>query len=86
MKKLLLTLFVLSGAALAAWAVFFAVMLLRFRLTPAESASVGIIGGADGPTAVLVTSQTGGGWLWLPLLVFIASGIALLLLRRKKCG
>ncbi len=85
MRKLLLTLFILSGAVLAAWAAFFAVMLLRFRLTPAESAAVGVIGGADGPTAIFVASQTGAGWFLLPVFAFAASGIALIV-RRKKCG
>jgi len=83
MKKLLQTLFMLSGAVLAACAVYFTVMFLRLRLSPAESASVGIIGGADGPTAVFVASQTGLGWLLLPALVFAVSGIMLLIRRLR---
>lgn len=38
------------------------VLLLNFSVS--ESASVGIIGGADGPTAIFVTTAPGG-YLWL---------------------
>ena len=85
MKKLLWTIFILSGAVLAAGAAYFAVIFLQFRLSPAESASVGIIGGADGPTAIFVASQARIGWLLLPVFLFAVSGIALMV-RRKKCS
>ena len=50
-----------------------------------ESASVGIIGGADGPTAILVTSNIS----WLDICVFggvivIAISVALFIYRNKK--
>ena len=50
-----------------------------------EEASIGIIGGADGPTAILVSknlSPDGRLWIAVPLLL-LAAGIALLLIGRK---
>ncbi|MBO4938046.1 MAG: sodium ion-translocating decarboxylase subunit beta [Oscillospiraceae bacterium] len=53
-------------------------------MTQNEAASIGIIGGADGPTAVFVTSSPGGNtWFWL--LVMIAGIAGFLLLRRRDC-
>ena len=48
-----------------------------------ESASVGIIGGADGPTAISVSSDIS----WLSVCVFIAVVVvlvALIILRNKR--
>ncbi|MBQ8235391.1 MAG: sodium ion-translocating decarboxylase subunit beta [Clostridia bacterium] len=42
-----------AAAQLGVFAAFFGALLLGF--TPQEAASIGIIGGADGPTAILVT-------------------------------
>ena len=42
-----------AGAQLGVFAAFFAALFLGF--TPLQAASIGIIGGADGPTAILVT-------------------------------
>ncbi len=42
-----------AGAQLGVFAAFFFALFLGF--TPMESAAIGIIGGADGPTAILVT-------------------------------
>ncbi len=47
---------------------------------PTESASVGIIGGADGPTAIFLTSSPNEG-LWL-LLAALGLALAILALRR----
>ncbi len=53
-----------------------------------SSSSVGIIGGADGPTAIFVASQAGGGILLpLALLLLIGGAVGLILhcvLRRRK--
>ena len=38
--------------------------------TPAEAASIGIIGGADGPTAIFVTSPTWTHWV-VPALILV---------------
>ena len=46
------SLFMGAGAQLGVFAAFFAAL---FLFTPMEAASIGIIGGADGPTAILVT-------------------------------
>ena len=47
------SLFMGAGAQLGVFAAFFAALFLGF--TPIEAGSIGIIGGADGPTAILVT-------------------------------
>ena len=44
-----------AAAQLGVFAAFFGAILLGF--TPAEAASIGIIGGADGPTAIFLTSH-----------------------------
>ena len=48
------SLFMGAGAQLGVFAAFFAAL---FLFTPMEAASIGIIGGADGPTAILVTKE-----------------------------
>jgi len=47
------SLFMGAGAQLGVFVAFFGALLLGF--TPMEAGSIGIIGGADGPTAILVT-------------------------------
>ncbi len=47
------SLFMGAGAQIGVFAAFFFALFLGF--TPMESAAIGIIGGADGPTAILVT-------------------------------
>ena len=47
-----------------------------------ETASIGVIGGAEGPTAIFVTSRPGTGYLWAVLLM--AVGIWGFL-RLRKC-
>jgi oxaloacetate decarboxylase beta subunit len=42
-----------AGAQIGVFVAFFAALLMGF--TPLEASSIGIIGGADGPTAILVT-------------------------------
>ncbi len=44
-----------AGAQLGVFVAFFGALLLGF--TPMQSAAIGIIGGADGPTAILVTKE-----------------------------
>lgn len=70
----------LAGAVIAAGMLIFRsitglmVWLLNFSVS--ESASVGIIGGADGPTAIFVTTAPGGyRWLlWVLVLVMCSIG------------
>jgi oxaloacetate decarboxylase beta subunit len=44
-----------AGAQLGVFAAFFAALFLGF--TPMQAGAIGIIGGADGPTAILVTKE-----------------------------
>ena len=47
-----------------------------------EAASIGVIGGADGPTAIFVTSSVGAGYVWSVLLLIVGIwGF----LRLRKC-
>ena len=48
-----------------------------------DSASVGIIGGADGPTAVFVTTSVGGHWL-IPVAMVVLGLAGFICL--KKCN
>lgn len=84
---------VLSGCWLVCYTVLrrFGLLLntLSWNIFSSEAASIGIIGGADGPTAIFVTGKPGAipGWdVILVLLIFIGSIIAWLCLRsdRKK--
>lgn len=49
--------------------------LLVARKLTQEAASIGIIGGADGPTAIFITSQPSSLWNWLVPLVILILGI-----------
>ena len=74
----------LAGVICLLGIVAFAVISVAF----VPSASVGIIGGADGPTAILVASRFGGGFL-LPLALLLLFGGAIgfvmhCILRRRK--
>ena len=51
---------------------------------PTEANSVGIIGGADGPTAIFVTRKTGTDWDLIILGVLLAVSV-LAFLRLRKC-
>ena len=58
---------------------------LMLKTLPTEAASIGIIGGADGPTAILVTSQPAGFWNDLiPLVILILGIVGFLRLGRCK--
>lgn len=48
-----------------------------------EAASIGIIGGADGPTAIFVAATGWGGHV-LPVLLLVAGVLGLLWIRRSK--
>lgn len=73
---------VLAGAWFAFWE-----LLVRF-FSPSEVASVGIIGGADGPTAILLATTVGqGGIDWdavIVVVIMIAGVFGYLRLRRCK--
>lgn len=90
-RYLFLVLSVMSGG----WLVMYAALLrfgmllstLHWSFSPNEAASIGIIGGADGPTAVFVTGGVSAGLDWdvvLILAVLVASLLVFLRLRRCK--
>lgn len=57
---------------LVAWAVY--LFLKDPVFTAGEAASIGIIGGADGPTAVFITTP---GWVhWIVPVLFLTVGLA----------
>ena len=64
------------------------VMLALWKegFSPAEAGSVGIIGGADGPTAVFVTGSAGPGihWSWIIAAAMLILGIIGSVVFRKK--
>ena len=87
-------LFVVTTVLTGIWLILY-VILQRFGLLlhtlrwdiSSNAASIGIIGGADGPTAVFVTGKVGFWPDWdvlLVLLIFIGSLLAWLRLRRTK--
>lgn len=51
----------------------------------AKSASLGVIGGADGPTAIIVSEGgDGSAVLWLMAAVFVCAAAALIVRRRRN--
>ena len=62
-------------------------LLLSGCMTPEEEASVGIIGGADGPTAIFIASQLAPGAIAaavLVLLMIIGTVIAVSISHKRK--
>lgn len=86
-RWLFLTGAILSGAYLAfrKFLLTFGRNLIGWTFHPGESASIGIIGGADGPTAVFITSAPGIDWDVIILLaVMVVCILAFLRLCRRK--
>lgn len=82
-RWLFLALCVLSGAYLA----FLGAVNSFFTAFLRPGSSVGIIGGADGPTAIFVTSAQRSGVDWdvvILLVVFVLSLVSFFLLRKCK--
>ena len=84
-RKFLLALFAVLTAVgvvgLTVQVIILCQVLPTLLWLPSGAASIGIIGGADGPTAVFVTSRTGIPWWGFFLLMLL--GIAGLLWLRK---
>lgn len=83
---------VLSGVWLILYAILqrFGMLLntLQWSFSPNESASIGIIGGADGPTSIFVTGAaiSGHGLDWDAILVIAVFAVCILgYLRLRKC-
>lgn len=77
----------LAAAAISGgWLAFYgAVQLLALRALEGEAASIGIIGGADGPTAVFITTKVGLDWdVALMAAVFLLGIVGFFLLRPRK--
>ena len=73
---------VVSGGWLAFWGIL---QLLALRSLNTDALSLGIIGGADGPTAIFVTTQVGFHWELAVMAALLVAGIAgFLWLSRKK--
>lgn len=69
---------------IASFILFYAVSVLFFMISPSQS--VGIIGGADGPTAILIAS-TGLEWLEITIPIIVSISIIALsvyLIRKAK--
>ena len=58
---------------IAAWLIADVFGGISFNVT--KAATIGVIGGADGPTAVFVTAAPGSGWELLLWLLLLAAGI-----------
>lgn len=60
--------------------------LFVYTLTRGEDASIGIIGGADGPTAIFVTTNPApiGYTIIVPLILLVLGGVGFYLLGHKK--
>ena len=58
---------------LASWVIANVLGGISFNVT--KAASIGIIGGADGPTSVFVTASAGPAWQLLLWLLLLATGI-----------
>ena len=91
-RFLCLGLAVLSGGWLA-WYGAFQILVKKFLkdgastaiLSQSEAASIGIIGGADGPTAIMVATTTGPDWdLILVGAVFALSLMGYFFLRKRN--
>ncbi|MBR4291978.1 MAG: sodium ion-translocating decarboxylase subunit beta [Oscillospiraceae bacterium] len=70
---------VLSGG----WLVFYAGMQMVLSIIASNAASIGVIGGADGPTAIFVTTGPVMNWDALTMGAVCAACIAAFLLLRK---
>lgn len=75
---------IVSGLWLAASGVAQIIGALILMQLHADAASVGIIGGADGPTAIFVTSSVGINWDVVIMVLLLMVGIAGFL-RLRKC-
>lgn len=53
-------------------------------LTGCKRSSIGVIGGADGPTAIFTTAQINPSWLWPTLLLVVLVVIGFILWRRRR--
>lgn len=75
---------VLAGLWLGAYIIVEAVLLVAIG-HQVSGGSLGVIGGADGPTAIFVTSSAGFDWdLWIMGLIVVVGIVGFLRLRKCK--
>ena len=80
-----LVLLVLSAFSLIVQASEKLVLRLLLKITvPGSASSIGIIGGADGPTAVFVTRTARSGWLHILLPIAVIAAAIIVLRKTKK--
>ena len=93
MKQKLLKIFFLALSVISGgWLAWYGALTLWLKrtgassaiLTQSETKSLGIIGGADGPTAVFVTTTKGFDWDLILVGTMLAVGLVGLLCMRKK--
>ncbi len=61
------------------------IMVIAYMLTRGEAASIGIIGGADGPTAIFVSTTVAPAYnIIVPLILLILGMVGFYLLCHKK--
>ena len=77
-------LFLAAAVFSGGWLVFYAGMQLVLNIIAGQAASLGIIGGADGPTAIFITTGTIMDWDLIVMAGALAIGI-LGFLRLRKC-
>ena len=68
----------------ALWLAWYLGLTMFAQLLANEAASIGIIGGADGPTAIFITTKHGFDWDILLVAMLMVGGI-LGFLRLRKC-
>lgn len=82
MKKASIILTIIGGVLMH----FIALPFVLSVFSPKNSASIGIIGGADGPTAIFVTSGLFDSLLgWIGILGFITLNVGIVLLIINSC-
>jgi hypothetical protein len=86
-RKLIVIITILSLLITTVNALFYLILpaLLAFRKTSAKYSSVGIIGGADGPTSILISNSSLSPVINIFFAVLSAAGI-LYLLATKRAG
>ena len=81
-RKILLILFIMNTMMIFIYYIPFFQQIAHV-LFSREAASIGIIGGVDGPTVIYIASQIN----WFPIIIFsieIVLGLYILLTRSKK--
>ena len=89
-KSTAIVLLIVSAVVLVRYLIYPIAIVINSLILSQSSSSMGIIGGADGPTAVMIASSLRGGGIFYLILsisgviVFIASIVYLVKNRTKK--